>query len=142
MASFRFSVDMVGWTETLKKLRPAEDLYAEPWRHAVEAMTDVGYQSGVSAAPIGLTGQTNLRMQKKVQKAKVPRWGVVKTTATRGGFCYPRITNFSPYAQSRYHTGSNTNRYWFTNALKRVEQAMEGILNKAGSEIETLWSTK
>lgn len=140
MGGFKFTVETRGFRETIKRLNPPEDLYAEPWRHAVEEMTDVGYQSSLSAAPIGLSSQTNLRMAKKVQKIKVPRWGVVKTTATRGGFAYPRITNFSPYAQSRYHTGVNPHRYWFTNALKRVDQAMSGILDKAGSAIEALWT--
>lgn len=144
---FRVSVTLSGWRELAEHLKPPEDLYADPWRQAVEEMAEVGYTAALARAPIGeeprgnyRPGQTALRMQKKMQRRKVPNWAVVKTTANRNGYPYPRLTNFSPYAQSRYRTGTNVHRYWFTNAIKRVDQALSGILQKAGDEIERRWA--
>ena len=137
-SAVKFSVETHGFREALKKLSPPSDLYGEPVRHAWEEIAEFGESAGISAAPFE-GGGTIAGFQKKVSKSKVPLWAVVKTTAKRDGFAYPRVVNYSPFAQSRYRKGVNVHRYWFDNAMNRARAIMGRVFDRALVEIVTRW---
>lgn len=139
--AIKVSVEVKGFKQMRKLLTPPSNLYGEPVREAMEEIAEFGESAAISLAPRGFSGQTIARMSRKVQRKPVPLWAVVKTTAKRDGFAYPRVVNYSPYAQSRYRTGVNRNRYWFDNAMNRARSVMGRILEKAGEEMARRWRT-
>lgn len=134
----KFSVETKGFKEALKKLEPPSNIYAEPLRNAWNEIAEFGESVGIQAAPQE-SGRTVGAFQKKVSKQKVPLWAVVKTTAKRNGFAYPRVVNYSPYAQSRYKKGVNIHRYWFDNAMNRARAIMGRVFERALVEMQTGW---
>lgn len=134
----KFTVTTHGFREAIRKLDPPSDLYAEPFRDAWNEVAEFGEAAAISAAPMG-GGGTIGAMQKKVSKSKVPLWAVVKTTAKRNGFAYPRVVNYSPFANSRYRTGTNPHRYWFDNAANRARAIMGRVFDKALDEMAKRW---
>jgi hypothetical protein len=140
MAAVKFSVEVSGFKQMMKRLKPAEDLYAEPVQGAMNDIADLGEALGIRAAPLK-SGRTIGGFERKVQKKKVPLWAVVKTTAKdKHGFAFTRVVNYSPFAQSRYRKGVNRHRNWFDNAMNQARGAMGKILEKAGDEIERRWT--
>ena len=139
MAGMRFIVKVTGFKELRQKLK-REELLGPPWRSAMEEIGSIGADAVRAAAPTR-SGLTASKTGFRVQKGATPFWTVVATKAKRKGFPYPRITNFSPYANSRYHKGVNPNRGWFTNATNRARAALGAVLNRAADEIQRRWSS-
>jgi hypothetical protein len=137
-SAVKFTVTTHGFKEALRKLDPPSQLYAEPLKSAWTDIAEFGESAAISLAPMD-RGGTIAAMQHKVSKSKVPLWAVVKTTAKRNGFAYPRVTNYSPFAQSRYRKGANPNRYWFDNAMNRARAHMGRIFDRALVEMQTRW---
>lgn len=142
MAGYKFTLYTTNFRETMGLLN-TNKLIAPPWKSAMEEVGKLGQAATTAAAPLGHgpgAGRTINKMSHKVQARPVPLYVVVKTTAQRNGYAYPRFTNFSPWA-NRYKRTRNPNQKWFTNALRRVESAMDGILEKAGNEVERIWGS-
>lgn len=134
----KFTIETHGFREAIRKLDAPEDLIGTPLGAALEEIAAFGEAVGISMAP-ERGGRTRRAFQKKVSKQKVPLWAVVKTTAKKNGFAYPRVVNYSPFAQNRYKKGVNVHRYWFDNAMNRARAIMERVLNKAVDEIVDRW---
>lgn len=145
VGSLKFSVSVAGFKEMDRKLKTAFDdgdsLLAEPWRDALDNMGKLGEQSAIAGAPLGPSGRTIARMGYRVQKAAMPRYVVVKTTAKSSrGYPYPRLQEYSPFAQSRYRKGQNRNRNWFFKAIQRIFPTVETRLQQTAREIEAKWA--
>lgn len=137
-SAIKVSVQTKGFKEALRKLDPPSQLYAEPLRHGWTEIAEFGEAAGISAAPQA-GGGTIASFQHKVSKSKIPLWAVVKTTAKRNGFAYPRVVNYSPFAQSRYKKGTNTHQHWFDNAMNRTRAIMTRVFDRALVEMQTAW---
>ncbi len=148
MAGMKVDVHLVGFKETIALLK-GNELIREPW---TRAMTQIG-QSGAAALRAGApraSGQTGDRATYRVQAKPIPNYTVIRTTAVRDRFSYPRVQEFSPYAyQGRKRgrngrrippRGVNRNRGWFTKIMKNLEPTWARLLDKAADEMEKIWS--
>lgn len=142
----KFKVTYSGYNELRAKLRDHEEWMGPPYRTAMRSISEVGATSVRAAAPIGPgrraypPGQTVANVRPVVSKAKIPRFARVDETARHGGMAYPRILEFSPYAQSRYKKGTNKHRLWMRNAIQRVVPIFERLLDQAAEGVEKAWA--
>lgn len=143
--TIRMGIKLTGFRETLRLLK-TEELAIPAWPNAMEEVADLGAAALMAHAPIR-TGATVNRVVRRVQKKPIPRWAVAATKATRRspahptGYPYPRITAFSPYAQSRYRKGVNRNKGWFDRGLRRIEAGLEMILQRAADAMARKWES-
>lgn len=146
MGALKQNITLQNFRET-ERILHTEALAIPAWPEAVQQVADLGMQAMTAAAPIGKSGGTVNRMVRKVHKQPIPQWAVAGTKALRrspkypSGYPYPRLTAFSPYAQSRYKRGTNPHRGWFDRALRRIEGAVEGILQRCLDGIARKWET-
>ena len=145
MTGLKQSIKLANFRETGQLLN-IEALARPAWPDAMEQVADLGMQAMTAYAPIDKGGTVN-RMVRKVQKQPIPKWAVAGTKALRrskaypSGYPYPRLTAFSPYAQSRYKAGVNRHKGWFERAVRRVEGALEGILQRALDGMARKWQS-
>lgn len=122
---------------------------AEPWQGAMKEIGVLGEQAVITTAPMG-GGGTIARMSHKVHMAAIPKYVVIKTTAKRGRFPYPRFTNYSPVssrlrpltkAGAPRRARPNPNKGWFQRGIQRVWGVVPTIMEKAARNVEQRWSS-
>lgn len=149
-AGLKMSINIKGFKET-ERILNTEELAGPPWRTFMEAVGALGADAIRAGAPMR-SGLTINRTSHKVQNKPLPRYSVFKTSALKrgkaypGGYPYPRITNYSPYAMNRVgkdgarvSTKPNPNRGWFERSIKRVERGVEALLQHAADDIARRW---
>lgn len=133
MATLKVTIEIAGYAALMRKLRPPESLYAKPWRDAMEEVARLGAEQARSTAPRGETGQLAAKIAYRVQKSPIPRYAVIKTTARRKKFPYPRLLEWSP---KHHHSG------WMRKAIDQVMSRADRILSKAARQIERKWAQR
>lgn len=128
----KFSVRIVGMEELIEKLK-AENLYAEPWTQAMDALGRVGEQFAIRAAPM-FRGTTIARMTYRVDKRPVPLYAVVKTTARN-----PK--NHYGYARLQEYWSRSPHFGWMVEAIKSSRSVWEPILEDCARKIERRWGS-
>ena len=121
-----YSVKLEG-ADRLMDLLKGDKLLAKPIKNALKAVGTLGKAEGKAHGPRHsgrLVQSIGFRVSSK------PRWVAVTVKATRQGFSYPRLLEFS---------GKHGHRGWFMQAMQAVMGKMGGILNNAASEIEREW---
>ena len=135
--ALKVSIALRGFKETARLLK-TEELAGPPWRSFMEQIGQLGADSIRAGAPMR-SGLTVNRTGHKVQRTPLPRYTIMRTAATRKGYPYPRLTTFSPYAQSRYKKGTNPNKGWFERAIDRVEHGIAAFAQRTVDEIARRW---
>lgn len=136
----KFTVTYRGVNELRAKLRSSEEWIGAPYRESFQTMGQVGLQSVQAGAPIGTTGRTVNNVVPVVSKARIPRFVRIEERAQNRRMAYPRVLEFSPYAQNRYKKGRNKHRYWMKKAIERVVPVFEHLLDKAADGVERNWA--
>jgi hypothetical protein len=136
----KFAVTYRGYNELRTKLRTSDEWVGEPYRRSFQAMGQIGAESVQAGAPIGSTGRTVNEVRPVVSKAKIPRFVRIEERAMNRGMAYPRILEFSPWAQNRYRKGRNRHRLWMKKAIQRVVPVYERLLEMAGDAVEQAWA--
>lgn len=113
--------------DRLRDLLQGDKLLAKPIKNALKAVGALGKEQGRAYGP-RRTGRLVQSVGYRVSSK--PRWVAVQVKATRSGFSYPRLLEFS---------GKHGHRGWFMQAIQGVMGRMGGILNQAASEIEREW---
>lgn len=141
------TVSLDGMDELRRLLRPIDDLVAQPWRHAMVALVELGRATGQAQAPISsgarrVSGRMRqpgrLRQNVRVGLSRniFPGWAAVRsrgTTSSRNykSYPYPRLLN---YSQKHGHTG------WFDRLIIEPVMSRAGAaLDQALNEIERNW---
>lgn len=135
MARAAFTLRVQGLKELQHKLKP-EELLHEPYRDALDDAARTARDIIARGAPRGRSGNLTSKLTYRVQKGEVPRYAVVKTTATRSSkkyrrYSYPRRLEFDP--KSRH-------KDWLLNGLLRAKGAVQSILGNMAREIAHRWS--
>lgn len=90
------SMDKISLQKVLSKMQ-ASSLVANDVRNLLDDAGKLGVQRIRTAGPLGKTGQLREKAEHKVHDAPIPRYVVVKTTATApwsrraGGISYPAV---------------------------------------------------
>lgn len=107
------------------------ELYAEPWRDAMDAIGKLARDFGIVRAPVR-SGATVNRMAYRIQQKPVPLWARVQTTARnpRNRYPYPKRLEYDPRSR---HFG------WLRGAVQTSRGAWAGILGRAMGAIEARW---
>ena len=144
-------IELRGFKELGRKVAGATEqdgFIAVPWRRAMNDLGRLAEGGPVTTAPMH-TGATVNKMAHKVHKAAMPRYVVVKTTARRGRYSYPRFTNYSPVSSrmrpatksgTLRRTRPNPNKGWFERGIQRIWPAVQPILERAARQIEARWA--
>lgn len=132
----KIAVRVEGLREVMAKLK-ADTLLAQPWSDAMRQAGEIGLSAGRAAAPRGETGQLAAMLTTKMQAKPIPRWTLVKTTATRSSAKYKRY----PYPKRIEYDPKSEHRLWLTNAIKGAMGRIQGVLSTAARQIETKWSS-
>jgi hypothetical protein len=132
-ARIRVDVEIKGVKELMRKLN-ADYLLAGPWTEAMKSAADMAEAAWKGAAPSD-SGGTRAGIKSKVQARPVPRYALVKSTATRSSRAYKRY----PYPKRQEYDPRSRNRLKLTNALKGVMGRIQGVLDSAARKIEAKW---
>lgn len=124
-----------GLKEIQRKLR-AETLLHPAYRAAMEEAAQAALAEVRKTAPHGATGKLVSRLTYRVQKSDVPRYAVVKTTATRSSpkyrrYSYPRRLEFDPRSK---------HKDWMLKGLQRAKGKVQSILGDMAKKLESKWS--
>jgi hypothetical protein len=128
------SIEVVGIKEFLRKLR-TEELLGDDWRNAMRDIGEAGKRAAEAAAPTGATGDLRRSISYRVSGAVVPRYVVVKTTATHGKkrYPYPRLLEFAP----KYHHTD-----WLKGAMEAASSSISSALTRAAAQIAAHFASK
>lgn len=128
----KVNIEVKGLKELLRLLKPAENLYAEPWR---DGMEDIASETGRQArarAP-RRTGGILRSIQTKVQKKPFPTWLSVRAYARNRNYPYPRLLEYSV---------KHGHRDWMKRAVDPVWDTAHRTLNRIGQEIAHVWERR
>ena len=134
---FKVTIGLTGFRET-KALLNTNSLAGTAWRELMEAIGSTG-ESAIRNLGPRASGRLVARASHSVQKRPLPFWTVIRTRARRKNYPYPRLTAFSPYAQSRYRTGTNPNRGWWMRVLGEIDRGVSAAAQRAMDEIARKW---
>lgn len=131
MAGSAYKLRVEGLRELQGKLR-GHDLFAAPYREALEESAQAAEDAIRSRAPVD-TGRLKARLTHRLQASPVPRYAVIKTTATRSSakyrrYSYPKRLEFDP--KSRH-------RDWMLRGLMSVRGRVQSALSGAARKIES-----
>ena len=114
-----------------RKLKPAEALYGDPWREAMQGLAaDLG-QRAKAAAPVR-TGVLRASITATAAKTRVPLSLRVRVRARSArGFPYPKVLEFSP---SHHHLR------WLRNVVQSAAAMISKRLDTAARAIEGDWA--
>lgn len=129
----RFDVEIQGYRELARKLR-ADELIGRPWSDAMNRVADMAGAAWRGAAPVG-SGRERGSIKTKVQAKPVPKWALVKTTATRSSRKYKRYR----YPNRQEYDPRSRNKGRLTRALDGVKGRIQGLLDTAARQIEAKW---
>lgn len=135
-----------GLDELLNKL-DKEPIFARPWRAAMYAAVKLGAAVGRERAPVGKSGRLRQRMRFRIQRGKVPLWGIVSNSASRKGFRYGFALDYGYGRRKRsglvyrFYRRDNLQptEGWFLGILPKIQNEVNGLLVKAAREIEAAW---
>ena len=132
--TLRLGIEIKG-INRLRRNLDGDALLAQPLRQALEVGAAAGQSAAAGRAPRGATGKLGAKLTHRVDKRPVPRYAVVKTTATRTSakyrrYSYPRRLEFDP--KSRH-------KDWFLRAVLSVRPQVEQALRAAAGQIEQRW---
>lgn len=114
-----------------RRLKPAEDLYAEPWRDAMHGLAADVEGIARAAAPVR-TGALRASITAKAAKTKVPLSIRTRVRAkSPRGFPYPKVLEFS----NKHH-----HFRWLRDAMKAALGKVNARLNTAAKAIEGKWT--
>lgn len=136
MARTSYEVKVVGLREVQRKLR-WETTLQEPYRETVEAAAAAAERSIRGTAPRGETGQLEAKLTHKISAAPIPRWAIVKTSATRTSkkyrrYSYPRRLEFDPHSK---------HKDWLLKGLLRAKGTIDHLMNDMARKVEQRWRT-
>ena len=135
--AFRVTITLKGFKDTMRLMK-TEELAGTAWRELMEAIGSTGESAIRNLGPRS-SGRLVARASHSVQKKLLPLWTVMRTRARRKNYPYPRLTAFSPYAQSRYRTGTNPNRGWWQRVLGQIDRGVSAAAQRAMDEIQRKW---
>lgn len=136
---FKVTVTLTGFKQTLALLK-TEPLAGTAWRELMEAVGSTG-ESAIRNLGPRHSGRLTEKTSHSVQKRPLPFWTVMRTRARRKGYPYPRLTAFSPYAQSRYRKGTNPNRGWWQRVLGEIDRGVSEAMQRAADAIARKWGS-
>lgn len=132
--AIRFRLE--GLQRIQKLLRsPDRELWADDYRQMLEESAANVVSAMRPHMPRGATGRLAARLQFRVQKRPIPRWAVVKTTATRSSaryrrYSYPRRLEFDP--KSRHAN-------FYLTAFKRSAGSVQAAVTAFARKVERRW---
>lgn len=129
----RIDVEIQGYREIQRKLK-ADVLLARPWTDAMNRVAEMAGAAWRGAAPVD-SGRTRSTIKTKVQARPIPRYALVKTTATRSSRRYKRYR----YPNRQEYDPRSRNRLRLTRALRGVMGRVQGVLSTAARQIEQQW---
>lgn len=140
MGDIRYVVTERGYDSLHRKVKDHNGLFGPPHTTAMNQIGQVGSTSARAAAPIGSTGKTVARIRPYVAKQPIPnKVRIVESARSRAGFGYPRVLEFSPFAQSRYRKGTNRYRLWMKRAIDRIHPLIDAAFKSAADGVERIW---
>jgi hypothetical protein len=130
-------VEVKGLKEIQRMLRSGGDeLLAEPYREMMDKARKAGEESAQSRAPHA-SGQLRSSITSRLQASAMPRYAVIKTTATRSSRRYSRY----PYPKRLEFDPRSKHRDWLLKSLERVQGTVQGLVNAMGRKVESRWSS-
>jgi hypothetical protein len=141
--AIRFKLQVEGLQE-LRQLLRGDELLREPYKDAMNTIADTARAGVRAAAPVGLTGRTREAVRAIVSAARIPLWvrvedKVLVRTKQGRAVNYPRLLEFSPFAQNRYRKGASRHKGWKKDAITRLEGRINAIFQAARVDVENRW---
>lgn len=130
----KLTVKVEGYRELMAKLK-AETTLAGPWKSAMQQGGEIMLAAGQGAAPTGESGQLRAKLMMKMSAAPVPKYALVKTTATRSSAKFKRY----PYPKRLEYDPESSHRLWLTNAVNAAWGRIRAALDGAARAIESKW---
>lgn len=136
MAQAAFTLRIQGLRELQQRLRrEGTELVQAPYRQRLDEAAKAARNIVRQGAPRD-TGKLQDKLIYRVQNAPVPRYAVIKTTATRSSkryrrYSYPSRLEFDP---------RSTHQNWLLTGITRAAGTVQTILNKLGRDLEGRWS--
>jgi len=129
-----FNVKVVGLRDLQRKAR-ADVLFQPPFREGLEEAAKAAADIIRGGAPSGATGALRAKLTYKLQASPVPRYAVIKTTATRSSknyrrYSYPKRLEFDPRSK---------HKDWMLKGLRKARGAVQHILDRTGAKIRGQW---
>lgn len=129
----RVTVQLDGHREIQRKLR-SEWLLTFTWSAAMQRVAKMAEASWLGAAPVA-SGLERSKIVSKVQARPIPKYALVKTTATRSSRKYKRYR----YPNRQEYDPKSRNRLKLTDALQGVMGRIGSVLDMAARAIEGRW---
>lgn len=130
----RVDIEVKGYRELARKLKASDELIGGPWTGAMRQLERMLGDAWRGAIPVD-TGRGRASIKTKVQAGPVPRYVLVKTTATRSSRHHKRYR----YINRQEYDPKSRNKGRLTAAFERVRAGAQGILNGAARQIEAKW---
>lgn len=130
----RVDIEIQGYTQLARKLRSSDELISEPWKAAMRQLEEMLGSAWRRAVPVD-TGRGRQSIKTKISPAPVPRYALVKATATRSSRKYKRYR----YLNRQEYDPKSRNKGRLTRAFEGVRARAQAVLSQAARHIETKW---
>ena len=131
MAAAQWRIEIPNFAAFKRKMKPPEELYAEPWREAMRGIASDVAARAQAAAPVR-TGTLRASITARAAATKVPLSIRVRVRARSArGFPYPKVLEFS----TRHH-----HLRWLRNAVREASAIIARRLDTAARAIEGKWT--